>query len=168
MENSKPLKTRVTIKDIVNLIHMTIIQKHPDQENTIILNEIKSIDSKIKNGQLENYQVDHPFYWTCVFGEMKDNGYLLFDTNEPAKELNQEQPHINDYMKALSGEDLKRGYMAFKTWQATGKWEDLDSQLHLIATKYFEPLSDGGVSVIIDAYYTITAEIALRLFDEGK
>jgi len=163
-----PLQSKTTIGDLMDIVHFTIIKKHPSKRNDIILTELQSIEKKIEKGELENYNISHPMWWTCVFKDVGDNGYHLFDASKPAEKFNQKKPHIRDYMKAMSGEDIKRAVKAFRTWQTTGEWKDADSQLHKIQEIYFAPMGEVGVSGLMSAYNTVTDELAKRLFDEGQ
>lgn len=72
---SEPLKSIVTISDLLDIIHMTIIKEQGD--NFVILDEINSIGEKIKKGELKNYNINTPMYWTCVFEDIKRNGYII-------------------------------------------------------------------------------------------
>lgn len=55
------------VSDLLDVIHMVIIKN--EGVNEIILDEIKSIDEKIKTGQLVNYTVDVPLFSTIVISE---------------------------------------------------------------------------------------------------
>lgn len=88
-EKILPLKSKVTIKDLLDIIHFTIIKSHPSKRNDVILKEIQDIEKKIDGGKLENYNINHPMWWTCVFKDVGDNGYHLFDASRPAQEFNQ-------------------------------------------------------------------------------
>lgn len=71
----KPLVSKVTIGDLLDMVHLTIIKKR--KINNVILKELKAIDEKIKKGKLKNYEVDCPLYWVAIFKDIEDNGYKL-------------------------------------------------------------------------------------------
>jgi hypothetical protein len=50
------MQTRIS--DLLDIIHLAIIKNSPSKENDIIINELQSINEKIKNGLLPNYSVD--------------------------------------------------------------------------------------------------------------
>lgn len=60
------------ISDLLDVIHLTVIKNSPAKENDIMLDELKSIDEKIKNGLLANYTVDVPFFRTIILTEIKN------------------------------------------------------------------------------------------------
>ena len=71
----EPLKSDATIKDLLDIIHQTIIKK--DGKDEVILKELKAIDKKIDSGELTNHAIETPMWWTCVFNDVKKNGYTL-------------------------------------------------------------------------------------------
>ena len=71
----EPLKSTVTLQDLTDIIHMTVIKN--EKVNKKILKEIQSIQDKINSGKLKNYHVQTPLWWTCVFADVKANGYEI-------------------------------------------------------------------------------------------
>ncbi len=54
------------ISDLIDIIHNAIIKESPAKENDIILEELKSIDAKIKSGELPNYSVNETAYFRSL------------------------------------------------------------------------------------------------------
>jgi len=71
---SKPFKSKTKISDLLDMVHMTLVKK---KKGTVILKHLQAIDEKIKSGELEDFEVDTPFYWTAIFKDIKDNGYNI-------------------------------------------------------------------------------------------
>lgn len=60
------------ISDLLDIIHMVIIKEKG--ENDIILDELQSIDKKLKSGQLPNYEVNkNPLYRTIINSYINTN-----------------------------------------------------------------------------------------------
>ena len=55
---------KTTISDLLDIIHDTIIRH--EGENSSILQELKSIDDKIKSGKLKDHIVDTPFFKSII------------------------------------------------------------------------------------------------------
>lgn len=70
-----PLRSKTTIQDLLDVIHFTVIKN--EKVNKKILKEIQSIEKKIQSGKLPNYNVQTPMWWTCLFADMKENGYEI-------------------------------------------------------------------------------------------
>lgn len=68
-----PLRSKTTIQDLLDVIHFTVIKN--EKVNNKILKEIQSIQDKIHSGKLPNYHIQTPMWWTCLFADMKENGY---------------------------------------------------------------------------------------------
>ncbi len=73
--NTPPLKSKTTIKDLLDMVHYTIIKEQ--KVNNVILEELEAIDKKIESGELKNYEINCPIYWTAVFKDVKENGYNI-------------------------------------------------------------------------------------------
>lgn len=58
------METRIS--DLLSVIHYTIIKNHPSKSNTVILDELNSIDNKIKSGELEDYKVDDTAFFKSI------------------------------------------------------------------------------------------------------
>lgn len=71
----EPLKSKTTIQDLLDVIHFTVIKN--EKVNKKCLKEIQSIQDKIHSGKLQNYNVQTPMWWTCVFSDVKENGYEI-------------------------------------------------------------------------------------------
>ena len=55
------------ISDLLDMVHFTIIKKKG--ENNIILDELDSIDKKIKSGELKNYVVNETTYFRAIINK---------------------------------------------------------------------------------------------------
>jgi hypothetical protein len=54
----------VTIKDLMDVIHYTIIQKNG--ENTKFIDEVRRLDFLIFSGELENFSVEQTPLWQTI------------------------------------------------------------------------------------------------------
>ena len=82
--NKAPLKSKTTIQDLLDIIHLTIVKEKG--ENDVVLKEINAIGDAINNGTLTNYDINTPLYWTAIFKDVKDNGYLVTPIETPIKD----------------------------------------------------------------------------------
>ncbi len=54
----------VTIRDLLDVIHETIIKK--ENENSVALNEIQAFEKLLHNGTLKNYSVNGTTFWKVI------------------------------------------------------------------------------------------------------
>jgi hypothetical protein len=58
----KALREDVTIRDLLDVIHWTVIQEEGENEKCML----SSIDNKISTGYLENYNVKEQIFWKTI------------------------------------------------------------------------------------------------------
>jgi hypothetical protein len=63
--------TEVTIKDLMDVIHYTIIQNNG--ENTKFIDEVRRLDFLISSGELENFSVENSPIWQTIVRQIKND-----------------------------------------------------------------------------------------------
>jgi hypothetical protein len=66
-----PLVSMVTIQDLLEIIHRTIIKE--DGNNNICVKHIAAIDKLISSGKLKNHAINTPVYWSMITNDIKKN-----------------------------------------------------------------------------------------------
>lgn len=69
--------------------------------------------------------------------------------------------HIQEYIKALTTDDIKRAIEVYLKWHNGGSW-DTDSKIHEMADLYFIPLGCNQITALLESYHTIAGELAKR------
>lgn len=76
----KSISGDTTIRDLLDVIHWTIIDK--EGENEKCMHELSSIDNKIQSNRIENYKVSETTFWQSLSGYKKGTTMWIFHNTE--------------------------------------------------------------------------------------